>query len=183
MDLIQQDLFGVAQERKEAADNVRYVKEAGGSKSAHSIEIISSMILFNPSKKSGVSAIHAIVSPLLERLRFPGTQAKVIRRIKESLSRVVNGLFRTEQKSPFVSPLPFVKQEVDSVVDGSRSVMAWRFSINEIVGSTNARGGDEKMVAGLLLSGAVHSKASKTIGHVVNSKQGKRRCSRAGARN
>lgn len=128
MDLIQQDLFGVAQERKEAADNVRYVKEAGGSKSAHSIEIISSMILFNPSKaggKSGVSAIHAIVSPLLERLQFPGTQAKVIRRIKESLSRVVSGLFRNpslnaDEVLPFVYATvePFVsKQEVDSVVD------------------------------------------------------------------
>jgi U3 small nucleolar RNA-associated protein 20 len=127
MDLIQQDLFGVAQERKEAENNVRYVKEAGGAKSSHSIEIISSMILFNPSKVGGkgVSAIHAIVSPLLERLRFPGTQAKVIRRIKESLSCVVKGLFRNpslhaDEVLPFVYATvePFVsKQEVDSVVD------------------------------------------------------------------
>jgi U3 small nucleolar RNA-associated protein 20 len=128
MDLIQQDLFGEAQERKEAENSVRYVKEASGSKSSNSIEIIASMILFNPSKangKSGVSAIHAIVSPLLERLRSPGTKAKAISRIKECLSRVVNGLFRNpsleaDEVLPFVYATvePFVsKQEVDSVVD------------------------------------------------------------------
>jgi U3 small nucleolar RNA-associated protein 20 len=132
MDLIQQDLFGLAQERKDAENAVRYVKEASGSKSAHSIEVLSSMILFNPSslgstgnKKSSVSAIHAIVAPLLERLRSPGTQARTIRRIKECLSRVVSGLARNpsvnaDEVFPFVYTTvePFVsKQEMESIMD------------------------------------------------------------------
>lgn len=38
MDLIQEDLFGEANERRESTEtNVRYVKEAGGNKSEHSV--------------------------------------------------------------------------------------------------------------------------------------------------
>jgi U3 small nucleolar RNA-associated protein 20 len=49
VDLIQQDLFGEAQERKEARDSqVSFVKEAAGSKSLHALEITASLIVFNP---------------------------------------------------------------------------------------------------------------------------------------
>jgi hypothetical protein len=70
MDLIQQDLFGTARDRKDAdgAKN-RLVKEATGSKSMDSIELICRMLLFEPSSHAAdaksVSAIHAVVSPLL----------------------------------------------------------------------------------------------------------------------
>lgn len=93
MDLIQQDLFGGAQERKDAQGNqVRFVKEAGGSKSSHALELVASMILFKPTASN--SSIHAMVSPLLERLRNPLESPKVVRRIKESLSRIVSGLLK-----------------------------------------------------------------------------------------
>ena len=123
LDLIQQDLFGEAQERRDAQGNqVRFVKEAGGSKSLHALELIASMILFKPSASS--SSVHMMVSPMLERLRNPLEPTKVIRRIKESLSRIVNGLLRnpslkTEDLLRFVQATiqPFVgEHEIISVM-------------------------------------------------------------------
>jgi len=102
MDLLQQDLFGETHDRKESQDtHVRYVKEARGSKSYHSLELISSMIIFRPSAAStsskpasSVSSVHAVVGPFLERLRSPDITMSAIRRIRECLSRVVSGLSR-----------------------------------------------------------------------------------------
>jgi U3 small nucleolar RNA-associated protein 20 len=125
MDLIQQDLFGAAQERRDAEGaHVRFVKEAAGSKSLNAIEIIGSLIVFRPSlgKGTGVvpgpsslSGIHALVSPLIERLRLPDVETTTIRRVKESLSRVVTGLSRNptitlEEVLPFVyaTAAPFI---------------------------------------------------------------------------
>jgi len=112
MDLIQEDLFGEANERRESRDtNVRFVKEAGGNKSVHSIEMLCRMISFAPSKarngNQSRSAVHCIVSPLLERLRLPNIDAKMIRKIKELLSRIAIGI--SNNKSLTASQLfPFV---------------------------------------------------------------------------
>lgn len=100
IDLLQQDLFGGAQERRDADGNhVRYVKEAGGSKSYHALELIASMIYFKPSARSSAlsfSAVHALVSPFLDRLRDNSVTVTVTRRIGECLSRIVVGLSRNE---------------------------------------------------------------------------------------
>ena len=121
MDLIQQDLFGMAQERIDAeGSEVRYVKEAGGSRSLHSIELIASMILFRPSTRSesgglALSSIHALVAPFVERLRAPRLQTRSMRQIKDCLSRIVNGL----QRNPTVirsEVLPYVYATVEPFV-------------------------------------------------------------------
>jgi hypothetical protein len=120
MNLIQEDLFGVAQERKDSQDTqVRYVKEAGGSKSVHSVEMICRIVTFKPSdaarKKGGLSAIHCVVSPLLERLRLSEVDTPTIRKIREILARVSIGLSHntsvtSEELLPFVyaTVQPFV---------------------------------------------------------------------------
>jgi U3 small nucleolar RNA-associated protein 20 len=143
MDLLQEDLFGEANERRESREtSVRYVKEAGGTKSVHSVEIVCKIIAFTPAGqprdgKRAQSSIHSIVSPLLERLRRPDVDLRMIRKVREVLSRVVIGLsnnksVRTDQLFPFVYATiePFigsdaiasVKQlaeyEDDSVADG-----------------------------------------------------------------
>ena len=111
MDLIQQDIFGSASEIKEA-DNVqkRLVKEAGGAKSHETLELMAKYILFRPSlaakagsnspgaeEKDGnapPSAVHAIISPLLERLRDPEVSTSTIGKAMECLNRVTVGLSR-----------------------------------------------------------------------------------------
>lgn len=99
VDLIQQDLFGGAQERKEAEDShVRHVKESGGSKSLHSLELIASMIQFDPARQTNTStsSIHILVSPFLERLNAPSTTVKGIRRLKECLERIAHGIAKNK---------------------------------------------------------------------------------------
>jgi len=111
MDLIQQDIFGSASEIKEA-DNVqkRLVKEAGGAKSHETLELMAKYILFRPSLAAEAgsddpgaeteggnappSAVHAIVAPLLERLRDPEVSTSTIGKAKECLNRVTLGLSR-----------------------------------------------------------------------------------------
>ena len=111
MDLIQQDIFGSASEIKEA-DNVqkRLVKEAGGAKSHETLELMAKYILFRPSlaadagsdnlgegggsSNASPSAVHAIASPLLERLRDPEVSTSTIGKAKECLNRVTLGLSR-----------------------------------------------------------------------------------------
>ncbi|CAB9504964.1 processome component 20 homolog [Seminavis robusta] len=115
MDIVQQDLFGGAQERKDAEGvQGRFVKEAAGSKSHNVIELTASLIMFRPSLvipndsvSFSLSSIHAVVSPLVERLKPSSVDIATIRRVKECLSRVVTGL----GKNPSVSVkevLPFV---------------------------------------------------------------------------
>eukprot|EP00980_Cylindrotheca_fusiformis_P008869 scaffold1894_cov180-Cylindrotheca_fusiformis.AAC.2 len=112
MELIQEDLFGEANERRESKDtSVRFVKEAGGSKSLDSIEMVCRMVAFKPldaSKSSpNRSSVHCIVSPLLERLRRHDVEASTIRKIRQILTRVVvgfscNSSVRAGQLFPFV---------------------------------------------------------------------------------
>lgn len=97
VDLIQQDIFGGAQERRDAEGNhVRFVKEAGGSKCYHCLEIVSSLILFRPSIAvyGDRSTVHVIVSPFLERLKESTISVGMIGRVKECLMRIVSGLSR-----------------------------------------------------------------------------------------
>ncbi len=119
MDLIQQDLFGVAQERKDADNAVSYVQEAVGSKSYHSIELIASMITFDPTPSSPeeISSIHALVTPFLEKLRVRNASNNDVKRAKECLSRIVIGLNR----NPTVIPkavLPFVYATLRPFLEG-----------------------------------------------------------------
>lgn len=91
MDLLQQDLFGTAQETKDAeGSKVKFVKEAHGSKSFHSLELIASLIHFSPHS----STINSLVAPFLERLRRAGVRSKEIRKIRECLTRIVAGFIR-----------------------------------------------------------------------------------------
>lgn len=121
MDLLQQDLFGGAQERKDARDSqVRYVKEAAGSKSYHSLELVASMILFKHEATAGshftpTASVFALVSPFLERLRDPNVSAASIRRIRECLSRVVSGLSRN-QSTQIGEVLVFVRATVEPYI-------------------------------------------------------------------
>ncbi len=125
MDLIQQDLFGTALERKEAEGAMkRLVKEASGSKSLDAVELICRMMTFVPSSarhsnSSGIlaSSIHTVVTPFLERLRTNDITAGVVGRIGECLTRVVVGVSHnqtatSEEVLPFVfaSVAPFVDQ-------------------------------------------------------------------------
>jgi U3 small nucleolar RNA-associated protein 20 len=133
MDILQEDLFGEANERRESQEtNVRYVKEAGGSKSVHSIEIICRLLSFKPSDASnGVSksSIHCVVGPLLERLRMPDINAATIRKIKEILLRVVIGLSHNpsvvqNELFPFVYATiqPFIdSQTISGIIDDDES--------------------------------------------------------------
>ncbi len=128
MDLIQDDLFGVANERRESQDtNVRFVKEAGGNKSVHSIEMLCRMITFTPSKaRSGNqsrSAVHCVIAPLLERLRLPDIDAKTIRKVKEVLARVAVGIsnnksLKGSELFPFVYVTihPFIGREAIATI-------------------------------------------------------------------
>ena len=98
LDLLQEDIFGAAQERKDAEDSqVGFVKEAGGSKSMHSLELIASMIAFDPATNSSGerSTVHALVAPFLERLKTE-RGAKGIRRTKQCLERIVQGLAKNK---------------------------------------------------------------------------------------
>lgn len=128
MDILQEDLFGEANERRESQEtNVRYVKEAGGSKSVHSIEILCKLIRFKPSDASNdqisKSSVHCVVGPLLERLRMSDISTSTIRKIKEILTRVVSGLSHNpsleyEELFPFVYATiqPFVDSQLISAV-------------------------------------------------------------------
>lgn len=119
MDVVQQDLFGEAQDRRDDTMNqVRYVKEASGSKSQHIFELLACLISFDPSKsnlQSGLSSIHVLVSPLLERIRSPGCRTKEINRAKECLFRVVQGLARNETVTP-TEALPFVYATIEPFI-------------------------------------------------------------------
>ena len=116
MDIIQQDIFGRASEMKEA-ENVqkRVIKEAVGVKRFSSLQIISSLIIFRPSlaisqgKKSAIflTAVHALVSPFLERLRDPEVDKSTIGKVNECMNRIVVGL-SNNSSVVFEELLPFV---------------------------------------------------------------------------
>lgn len=106
MDLIIQDMFGVASERRDV-DGVskKMVKEAAGSKYLDSVEMISQLLVFKPSelfKSNGSrngSSVHCVVKPFFEKLNEELSSTKSIQMIKECLRRVVIGLSHNESAS------------------------------------------------------------------------------------
>mmetsp|Transcript_26337 Transcript_26337/g.37753 ORF Transcript_26337/g.37753 Transcript_26337/m.37753 type:complete len:962 (-) Transcript_26337:142-3027(-) len=130
MDLVQQDLFGVASEMKEVEYvEKRLVKEAMGSKSVDTLEIVCKHLLFHPSiaaESSGkdfvnlpsLSAVHNIVIPLLERLRLPDISSATIGKIRECLTKIVVGLSQNPTVSA-VELMPFVHATVAPFLLGS----------------------------------------------------------------
>lgn len=133
IDLLQRDLFGTAQERKDAKDSrVRFVKEASGSKSYHSLELVGTMIVAsNPaasdddeSRRTFSPALNVLVSPFLARLRDSTISVAVVRRIRECLSRVVTGLSRNPSLDlegvlvfSYLTIEPFInKQQIEGIL-------------------------------------------------------------------
>lgn len=118
------DIFGKASEIKEAQHvEKRLIKEAMGSKSQDSIEIISRTILFKPTARveESASAVHALVTPFLERLRDPDVLSSTMRKVKECLNRVAVG-FSSNPSAKYDEVLPFVFAAVAPFVhDGVKS--------------------------------------------------------------
>jgi U3 small nucleolar RNA-associated protein 20 len=139
LDIIHQDVFGKASEIKEVEHaQKRLIKEAMGSKSYDSLEIIARKIYFKPSiisvsvqetlpGLSHASAVHALVTPLLERLREPDVSPSTIRKVKECLQRVTVGL-STNPGANYDELLPFVFATVSPFVCGW-----WNHSADEDV--------------------------------------------------
>lgn len=130
LDLIHQDVFGKASEIKEVQHvQKRLIKEAMGSKSLDSLEIISRIILFKPSlaaQEHGslpgfthASAVHALVTPFLDRLRDPDVSASTMRKVKECLHRVAVG-FSTNTSAKYEEVLPFIYATVSPFVHGNK---------------------------------------------------------------
>eukprot|EP00985_Skeletonema_marinoi_P017590 scaffold9708_cov130-Skeletonema_marinoi.AAC.3 len=129
LDIIHQDIFGKASEIKEVQHvQKRLIKEAMGSKSQDSLEIIARNILFKPSViavsvketlpgLSHASAVHALITPLLERLRDPEVSPSTIRKVKECLQRITVGLSNNSTAN-YDELLPFVYATVSPFVYG-----------------------------------------------------------------
>ena len=123
MELIQEDIFGVASEMKAAeSTKKRVIIEAMGVKSYESLEIMSRLILFRPSlaasKAAPLSSVHAIVQPLLERLRLPDVDKATIGKVRECLNKVVVGISRNTSAIA-VEIMPFVYTTITSLLDAS----------------------------------------------------------------
>ena len=106
MDLVQQDVFGLAAEMKEVKDaEKRVIKEAIGVKSYDTLEILASMIRFRPSETTSettLSAVHAVVTPFVERLKSEGDASKLgmtIKKCRACLDRVVIGFGKNTDAS------------------------------------------------------------------------------------
>ena len=104
------------------------MKEAMGSRSQDSIEIIARIIHFKPSivtatvKKSfpgltHASAVHALVTPFLERLRDPDVSSSTMKKVRECLNRVAVG-FSTNASAKYDEVLPFIYATVAPFVHG-----------------------------------------------------------------
>ncbi|KAI2504538.1 hypothetical protein MHU86_9943 [Fragilaria crotonensis] len=102
MDLIFQDMFGVASERRDDdGAPKKLVKEAAGSKYLDSVEMICQLLLFKPSANdsnlsSGGSSVHHVVKPFFEKLKDETISTKSIQKVKECLRRIITGLARNE---------------------------------------------------------------------------------------
>ena len=156
MELIQEDLFGEAKERRESRDtNVRYVKEAGGSKSVNSVEMLCRLVTFKPSDATnggmGKSSIHCILTPLLERLRLPDIDMTTIKKIKEVLGRAVIGL----SHNPSVTEMelfPFIYASVQPFIGSNL--------ISTEPGENEDSSGDDDSVTQLRVSGGAPTKST-----------------------
>lgn len=123
LDLIQQDIFGTSSEMKEA-DHVgkRLIKEAMGSKSQDSLEIISRLILFKPSiamneESRSKSSAHLVVKPFIQRLVDPEVLPSTIRKVKECLNKIAVGL-SNNPSADIKEILPFIYATVAPFVLG-----------------------------------------------------------------
>jgi U3 small nucleolar RNA-associated protein 20 len=125
MDMIQQDLFGTASDmRGIESTKKRLVKEAGGAKSLDSLEIISRIILFNPStvdQTQNYSSVHALVEPFLARLDDPEVSSAIIGKVKEALSRVVIGISQNSSVSPD-EMFPFVYSTLSPYISSGKDL-------------------------------------------------------------
>eukprot|EP00804_Cyclotella_cryptica_P001375 CCRYP_014133-RA/>CCRYP_014133-RA protein AED:0.02 eAED:0.02 QI:68/1/1/1/1/1/6/174/3100 len=123
LDLIQQDIFGISSEMKEVEHvEKRMIKEAMGSKSQDSLEIISRLIIFKPSMATNVenrnkSAAHVLVSPFIERLMDSEVSPPIIRKVKECLSRIAFGLSNNPSAN-IHEILPFIYATISPFVLG-----------------------------------------------------------------
>lgn len=116
------DIFGKASEIKELEHvGRRLIKEAMGSKSQDSLEIISRCIVFKPSQGvpgfTHASVVHALVTPFLDRLRDPDVSSSTMRKVKECLNRVAMGL-SSNPTTKYDEVLPFVYATVAPFVHG-----------------------------------------------------------------
>jgi len=135
LDLIHQDVFGEASVIKEVQNvEKRLVKEAMGSKSLDSLEIIARSILFKPSLVSipatepypgfsHASPVHALVTPLLKRLRDPDVAPSTIGKVKDCLNRIALG-FSHNTSATYKEVLPFVFGTVSPFVYGNSSSLS-----------------------------------------------------------
>lgn len=96
----------------------RLIKEAMGNKSYTSLQILSELISFQPSKKmcnSHPSSIHIIVQPLLEKLSDMESKKSTVGKTQECLSRIIVGL--SNNTSVILDELiPFVKATISPFV-------------------------------------------------------------------
>ena len=105
MDLIIQDMFGVAAERRDDdGAPKKLVKEAAGAKYLDSVEIICQFLFFKPSAinsnlSSCCSSVHYVVKPFFEKLKDETISTKSIQKVKDCLRRVVTGVTRNESAS------------------------------------------------------------------------------------
>ena len=122
MDLIQQDVFGIAAEMKETKDVAkRVIKEAMGVKSFDTLEILSTLIRFRPSDTTpdNLSAVHAVVTPFVEMLQCDNVaNSAVIRKVRACLERIVIGLSKNSD-SRGEEVLKFVWATVSSFIGGN----------------------------------------------------------------
>lgn len=156
-------MFGKASEIKEA-ENVekRLVREAMGSKSQDALEIIAKSIYFKPSlaaqTNDGVtdfthgSAVHALVTPFLERLRDPDVSSSTMRKVKECLNRVAVGL-SNNPSAKYDEVLPFV----------FATVAPFAFGSIKSPGEEDAdlENSDDEVEAPIQVSGSVSTRKSK----------------------
>lgn len=123
LNLIEQDIFGSSSEIKET-DHVkkRLIKEAMGSKSLDSLEIISKLIFFKSltatdGDNHSNSSAHVIVDPFIDRLADPGVLPSTIKKVKECLNKVAFGL-STNQSADIKDVLPFIYETIAPFVFG-----------------------------------------------------------------
>lgn len=122
MEILLQDLFGDAQERRDAeGSQVRFVKEAGGAKSSNSLEILASLVTFRPSLDSedARSAVHQVALPFIERLSRSSEDATTLRRSREYLQRITSGLSRNPSTT-LEEVLPFVQASLSPFLGSER---------------------------------------------------------------
>ena len=120
IDLIVQDIFGVAAEMKETVDvEKRVIKEAMGMKSYDSLEMLSTLIRFRPS--DATPAVDTIVDPFINMLKLDENHANsaVIKKCRACLDKVVIGLSKNcDIKGEEV--LKYVWNVISSILGGNK---------------------------------------------------------------